>query len=78
MKNDSSQGVMQQWVRVTTQSLDAGLCNEWWELDVGGGGQYGRLLFLFYCRYVLLLQLISVVSLAREILGNQTLGAPVK
>ena len=43
MTSESSQGVLQQWVRVTTQSLDAGLCNEWCELDAGGGGQYGRL-----------------------------------
>ena len=27
MKYDSSQGVLHQWVRVTTQSLDAGFCN---------------------------------------------------
>ena len=47
MENGSSQGVMQQWCRVTIQSLDAGFCNEWCELDAGGGGQYERLLLLF-------------------------------
>ena len=53
VKNESSQGVLHQWFRVRTQSLDAGLCNKCCELDAGVEANIDD--YYYYCIVVIII-----------------------